>query len=83
VTLVGMLCCVLFTYTVYFLKNNSKLNYKIWDLDTCTTADYTVFVTFTQSAWKTWKINSEKVSNENQTHGQKSFKNFVANEMIE
>ena len=73
VATISLLAIVGFSFYIYYLKNQSSLNYKLWDNSTTTTADFTVMVKFSRNCWEDWKTNP----------GAKSFKSYVKEQMIE
>jgi len=54
-SIAGIICCLMFSFLVYFLRKAAVLNYKLWDISTVTTADFTVQVTFSDKMWPKWK----------------------------
>ena len=53
-TTTGIVCSLIFAYTVYYLRYSAQLNFKEWDMDTVTTADFTVQINITEKIWKKW-----------------------------
>ena len=41
-----------FLLTLYYLYKTSKLDYKLWDVDTVTAADFTVEAVISEKMWK-------------------------------
>ena len=42
IVFIGLLICLCFTMMLTYLDKTNKIDYKLWDLTTCTPADYTV-----------------------------------------
>ena len=77
VACLGMISCISLSFTVYRLKNMGKLNYKHWDLNTCTAADFTVFVRFKKKLWNKWLENKQEILKDTTC-----FKGFLKAQMI-
>jgi hypothetical protein len=54
------------------------LNFKLWDLNTTTTADFSILVRFDENVWENWQ--NYKIIHHNP---RLSFKMFIAKEMKE
>lgn len=45
------LCTILYLLTIYWLRSTSNLEFKVWDIDTITVADYSIMVKITPAMW--------------------------------
>lgn len=48
---IGIFICLVFLCGIYYLFETSKLDYKLWDVDTVTAADFTVESTISETMW--------------------------------
>ena len=74
--LVSILACLIFYYTIYYLKYSASLNYLNWDCRTITAADFTVKITIPRSVYLKWQT-SEKVRETNET-----FETYLKREIV-
>lgn len=49
---------------VYYLYETSKYDYKMWDVDTVTAADFTVEYIITEQAWRNFLKKEEAKTDE-------------------
>ena len=53
----GILMCLIYSLFIYYLQSTTKLNYKLWDVNTVTPADFTVEYTISHSMWDDFCAN--------------------------
>lgn len=51
VVFIGMLMSLCYMMMLSFLENTSRIDFKLWDLMTCTAADYTVELRIPPAIW--------------------------------
>lgn len=56
---IGIFICLSFLCAIYYLFETSKLDYKLWDVDTVTAADFTVESTISQQMWDNYVITQK------------------------
>lgn len=56
---------LLFLILIFYLYTTSKLDYKLWDVNTVTAADFTAEYIITEQAWNTFKSMPEARSHPN------------------
>ena len=78
VATLGVVSCLIFTYTIWYLRRSAQLNFKRWDIETVTSADFTIQVNFSKNLWSNWKEKSQK-----EAYGNRSLKEFIKREMCE
>ena len=44
---------------IYYLYKTSKIDYKVWDVNTVTAADFTVEYNITEQAWENFKKSKD------------------------
>lgn len=49
---IGVFICLLFLLSLYYLQQTSRLDYKLWDINTVTVADFTAETYITQRMWE-------------------------------
>lgn len=52
----GIFAVTIFMITVYYLSRTSELDYKLWDLKTTTTADFTVEIVISELQFVQYNI---------------------------
>ena len=57
---IGLIACFAFIYTIHYIRKAALINYKIWDLDTVTSGDFTVIVTLPPIIWRKWNRREMK-----------------------
>lgn len=55
VVFIGMLMSLIFYLVVRFWQDMQDAEYKKWDIDTCTPADYTIKMSITDKQYETYK----------------------------
>ncbi len=65
--------CFSFLLTLYYLYSTSKLDYKMWDVDTVTAADFTVETVISQEMWE--KFKKQRGDNEDNENLMNAFNN--------
>jgi hypothetical protein len=61
---------------IYYQQENTDIDFKVWDMNTATAADYTVQITITKKIWDSW---NKKFKNEN---SHLTFKDYIKQEVI-
>jgi len=52
--MIGIVSCLAFSFTIFYIKKAALINFKIWDVNTVTSADFTVIVTLPPIIWRKW-----------------------------
>lgn len=45
------ICTILYLLSIYYLRSTSNVDFKVWDIDTITVADYSIMVKITSRMW--------------------------------
>lgn len=61
VVFIGILISLAYSMVLSYLENTSKIDYKLWDVSTCTPADYTVELRIPPDAYEAYKADPNKV----------------------
>jgi hypothetical protein len=51
---IGIFICLLFFLMIYYQEKTSLLDYKLWDVNTVTAADFTTETFFTDEFWQSY-----------------------------
>jgi len=80
VSCISIFVCFIFLLYIYYVYRTSKLDYKVWDVDTVTPADFTVEYVITKETWNAF-LDSET----SKTEGTPiyAFKKFLKKEIEE
>jgi len=46
---------IIFSLIIYYLDSTTNLNYKLWDVSTCTPSDFTVELKITEGMYSRFK----------------------------
>jgi len=63
IVFIGIIMTLFYLQVLNYLEKVAKVDYKIWDLNTCTVADYSVELQLTEQVWQTYlhkKKNGEE-----------------------
>lgn len=63
----GIFICLLFLCAIYYLYETSRLEYKTWDVNTVTAADFTVELNITKNMWDTYVYKFKDTLEPNKT----------------
>ena len=55
ITFIGILMCLTFRSTIYYLRESAELNFLIWDMSMCTSGDFTIEMHIPRKIWNAWK----------------------------
>lgn len=55
ISCIGVFIALIFLLMILFLQQTSNYEYKIWDIDTITAADFTVTYAITKEVWENFK----------------------------
>lgn len=78
ITITGVICCLLYKFSVYWLTINLDLDLKVWDISTVTVADFSVQVEIPQTLWEKWIHNDKCCTSKQSVH---SFKEMFTTEI--
>jgi len=70
---IGLVACFIYSYVIYHTRKSAAINYKIWDMNTVTAADFTVEVGIPPIIWRKWNRRNIKDT--------QSFKNFFRDQL--
>ena len=59
VILVACFMSLIYLLVIYYLESVTNLDFKLWDVSTCTAADFTVELTITPSMWRHFKAQQD------------------------
>ena len=54
ISFLTFIICGLFSFAIYYLQISAELNFKLWDMQLKTAADFTVQMTITDEVWTQW-----------------------------
>lgn len=55
VILVACFMSIIYLLVIHYLQSVTNLDFKLWDVSTCTAADFTVELTITPTMWRYFK----------------------------
>lgn len=58
----AIIVCIFYRCVLYFLRTTASINYKLWDINTVTAADFTIEIDIPEIIWKKWNKRKMKVS---------------------
>jgi len=67
----GVLATIILKLTLYYVESTTDLDFKLWDVKTCTPADYTVQLKLTQNMYNQYV--KYKLANEGQYSTMKDY----------
>ena len=62
ISLIGIVGCIIYNLTIYSSKTTASLDEKMWDVQTVTTADFTVEVEINKEVWDKWLDYKSKMN---------------------
>jgi len=62
------MACIIYSFALYHTREKAQINYKIWDMDTVTTGDFSVQISLPPIIWRKWNKRELKET--------MSFKNY-------
>jgi hypothetical protein len=65
------------------MKASASLNYKLWDLNSYTAADYSVKIRIPEVFWKTWIEKVHNVEKENSKSNDQYFQAWFEKTMLQ
>ena len=58
----AVIACIFYRCVLYFLRTTASINYKLWDINTVTAADFTIEIDIPEIIWKKWIKRGMKLS---------------------
>ena len=79
--ILGLLACFIYSIAIFYLKRDSKLNYKSWDLQTITPGDYSVEYEITEHSYDWFLRTIYPIDEANNVSPAFSLKNYMKKEI--
>jgi hypothetical protein len=81
VSVLGLLACFIYLIAIFYLKRDSKLDFKSWDVQTITPGDYSVEYQISAEGYKWFQENVYVNENDHEVSPGFALKNYMKREI--